>query len=66
MKNLITKLLPLVNDKKITEEDCAEIIIAIMRDNIADISSGISMKPIEPMSQITAEKLIENLKYCEK
>ena len=66
MKNLTKILLKLIGDKKIDEQDCANIIMAIMRDNIDAISNGISNKQIEPISQITADKLIENLKHCEK
>ena len=66
MRNLIIKLLSLVNDGKINEEDCTEILTAIVQDNIDAMHEGLSSKPIEPISQITAEKLIENLKHCEK
>jgi len=58
MENLCKKLLELLNDGKISDNDCGEIIIALIKDEIAKDTTNIGLnKPIEPASQDTVDEL---------
>lgn len=57
MEYLIIVLLRLINEGKISEIDCSDIIIAIMRDQT--VALGLN-SPIEPISEETINKLLKD------
>jgi Asp-tRNA(Asn)/Glu-tRNA(Gln) amidotransferase B subunit len=59
MTHLIKILIELVDNNKISVKDCAEIVIAIIKDNAEAEHNGISNKHIEPVSQEAVDALLK-------